>query len=115
MKKNLAIHLKKHPLATEEDIVKFVFQGMLGVGHLVSSHQKTLAYIAQEMDSIQADDKEPLIEKLSTFWARMNARIICYNKKKKSCRSTRSGVMMKKRYVGWKNIQNRWRETKMVF
>ena len=47
---------------------------MLGVGHLVSSHQKTLAYIAQEMDSIQADDKEPLIEKLSTFWARMNLR-----------------------------------------
>ena len=74
LKKNLAIHLKKHPLATEEDIVKFVFQGMLGVGHLVSSHQKTLAYIAQEMDSIQADDKEPLIEKLSTFWARMNLR-----------------------------------------
>lgn len=74
LKKNLAIHLKKHPLATEEDIVKFVFQGMLGVGHLVSSHQKTLAYIAQEMDSIQADDKEPLIEKLSTFWVRMNLR-----------------------------------------
>ena len=56
------------------DIVKFVFQGMLGIGHLVSSHQKTLAYIAQEMDSIQADDKEPLVEKLSTFWVRMNLR-----------------------------------------
>lgn len=74
LKKNLAVHLKKHPLATEEDIVKFVFQGMLGVGHLVSSHQKTLAYIAQEMDSIQSDDNELLIEKLSTFWARMNLR-----------------------------------------
>ena len=74
LKKNLATHLKKHPLATEEDVVKFVFQGMLGIGHLISSHQKTLAYIAHEMDSIQADDKEPLIEKLSTFWVRINLR-----------------------------------------
>ena len=74
LKKNLVAHLKEHPLATEDDIVKFVFQGMLGVGHLISSHQKTLAYIVQEMDSIQSDDNEPLIEKLSTFWVRMNLR-----------------------------------------
>ena len=74
LKKNLSAHLKKYPQATEEDIVKFVFQGMLGVGHLVSSHQKTLNYIIQEMNSIQADDKEQLIEKLSTFWVRMNLR-----------------------------------------
>lgn len=74
LKKNLEVHLKKHPQATEEDIVKFVFQGMLGVGHLVNSHQKTLNYIIQEMNSIQADDKEPLIEKLSTFWVRINLR-----------------------------------------
>lgn len=74
LKTNLSAHLKKHPRATEEDIVKFVFQGMLGVGHLVSSHKKTLDYIIREMNSIQADDREPLIEELSTFWVRMNLR-----------------------------------------
>ena len=35
IRKNLQKHLEDHPLACEEDIVKFVFQGMLGVGHLV--------------------------------------------------------------------------------
>ena len=34
---NLRRHLDTHPQATEEDMVKFVFQAMLGVGHLVSS------------------------------------------------------------------------------
>ena len=74
IKHYLAQHLKKHPLATEEDIVKFVFQGMLGVGHLVTSHQKTLDYIVNEINSIKADENEPLTEKLSTFWLRLNLR-----------------------------------------
>lgn len=74
IKRYLAQHLKKHPLATEEDVVKFVFQGMLGVGHLVTSHQQTLGYIISEMNSIEADEKEPLTEKLSTFWVRLNLR-----------------------------------------
>ncbi len=74
LKKNLAAHLKKHPLATEEDIVKFVFQGMLGVGHLIRSHEQTLQYIVQEMNGIEADDSEPLTEKLSTYWVRLNLR-----------------------------------------
>ena len=74
LKKSLAAHLKKHPLATEEDIVKFVFQGMLGVGHLIRSHEQTLQYIVQEMNGIEADDSEPLTEKLSTYWLRLNLR-----------------------------------------
>ena len=74
LKKNLRQHLEKHPQATEEDIVKFVFQGMLGVGHLVSSHQKNLEFIVREMDCIEADENEPLIEPLSSFWVRMNLR-----------------------------------------
>ena len=32
IKENLRKHLEAHPQATEEDIVKFVFQAMLGVG-----------------------------------------------------------------------------------
>ena len=75
IKRCLALHLKKHPLATEEDVVKFVFQGMLGVGHLITSHQKTLGYIISEMNSIEADESEPLTEKLSTFWLRLNLRV----------------------------------------
>ena len=74
IKRCLAQHLKKHPLATEEDVVKFVFQGMLGVGHLITSHQQSLGYIISEMNSIEADETEPLTEKLSTFWLRLNLR-----------------------------------------
>ena len=35
--KNLREHLRRYPAMRQEDIVKFVFQAMLGVGHLLSS------------------------------------------------------------------------------
>ena len=65
---------KRRPQMTEEDIVKFVFQGMLGVGHLVASPEAALARLSEEYNEIEPDETEPLTEKLSTDWIRLNLR-----------------------------------------
>ena len=74
IKENLQKHLETHPHATEEDIVKFIFQGMLGVGHLVSSAEAVRKRLGDEMARNPADDTEPLTEELSSRWARLNLR-----------------------------------------
>ena len=65
---------KRYPLMDEEDVVKLVFQGMLGVGHLVSSEEDALAWLRKEMDGLVPDMEEPLAEKISTYWIRVNLR-----------------------------------------
>ena len=72
MKKQLQVQRKRYPLMNEEDIVKFAFQGMLGVGHLISSVDDAKSRLAAEMASLEPDDSEPLIEKISTDWVRLN-------------------------------------------
>ena len=74
IKENLRKHLEAHPQATEEDIVKFVFQAMLGVGHLVSSAEAIRKRLENEMAGIPADDTEPQTEALSSRWVRLNLR-----------------------------------------
>ena len=74
IKENLRKHLETHPQATEEDVVKFVFQGMLGVGHLVSSAEAVRKRLEDEMARNPADDTEPLAEELSSRWVRLNLR-----------------------------------------
>ncbi len=74
IKKQLQIQKKRYPLMTEEDVVKFAFQGMLGVGHLVSSVGEARNRLAAEMASLEPDESEPLIEKISTEWVRLNLR-----------------------------------------
>ena len=74
IKENLRKHLVAHLRATEEDIVKFVFQGMLGVGHLVSSAEAVRKRLEDEMARNPADDTEPLTEELSSRWVRLNLR-----------------------------------------
>ena len=59
---------------TEEDVVKFVFQGMLGVGHLIASRETALARLEEEYEKVKAGDTEPLTEKISTQWIRLNLR-----------------------------------------
>ena len=71
---NLRRHLEAHPQATEEDVVKFVFQAMLGVGHLVSSADAIQTRLQNEMAQNPADDTEPLTEELSSRWVRLNLR-----------------------------------------
>ncbi len=74
MKKQLRTQWKKHPQMTEEDVVKFVFQGMLGVGHIVVSRDAALARLEEEYEEVRAGDSEPLTEKISPEWIRLNLR-----------------------------------------
>ena len=74
MKRQLQVQKKRYPLMTEEDIVKFVFQGMLGIGHLIHSEQDAKDRLSAEMATLEADESEPLIEKISSNWVRLNLR-----------------------------------------
>ena len=76
IKKQLEVQKKRYPRMNEEDIVKFVFQGMLGVGHLISSLSDATERLKAEMDGPVPDglDEEPLIETISTDWVRLNLR-----------------------------------------
>ena len=74
MKRCLEEQKKRYPLMNEEDVVKFAFQGMLGVGHLIDSEGKALEWLKKEMDALEADPEEPLVEKISTDWVRLNLR-----------------------------------------
>ena len=74
IKENLRKHLEAHPQATEEDVVKFVFQAFLGVGHLVSSADAIQKRLENEMAQNPADDTEPQTEELSSRWVRLNLR-----------------------------------------
>ena len=74
IKKQLTVQKKRYPLMTEEDVVKFVFQGMLGPEHMVSSLNAAQARLQDEMKSLVPDDSEPLTEKISSDWIRLNLR-----------------------------------------
>lgn len=74
MKRCLIAQKKRYPLMNEEDVVKFAFQGMLGVGHLIRSEEDAAKRLKAEMDDLEPDDEEPYIEKISTEWVRMNLR-----------------------------------------
>jgi uridine kinase len=62
------------PVMQPEDVVKLVFQAMLGVGHLLSAREKVTQYIVREMNALLADPEEPLFEILSPAWCRLNLR-----------------------------------------
>ncbi len=64
----------RYPAMEQDDAVKFVFQAMLGVGHLLSSHEAVEEYIAREMKGLIPAPNEPLLEPLSPIWARLNLR-----------------------------------------
>ena len=74
MKRCLAEQKTRYPLMNEEDVVKFAFQGMLGVGHLVSSEEAALSRLREEMAGLEPNMEEPLAEKISTYWLRINLR-----------------------------------------
>ena len=74
IKENLRKHLEAHSQANEEDVVKFVFQAMLGVGHLVSSAEAIRKRLENEMAQNPADDTELQTEDLSSRWVRLNLR-----------------------------------------
>ena len=63
-----------HPAIEQEDTVKFVFQALLGPGHLLAAREKVTDFIAHEMDGLPEDPEEPLFETLSPEWCRFNLR-----------------------------------------
>ena len=75
---DILYHLRKHrdryPAMEDQDAVKFVFQAMLGVGHLLSSRSTVEDYIAREMENLPPDDAGPLCEVLSSSWCRLSLR-----------------------------------------
>ncbi len=70
----LRAHREQYPDLQAEDIVKFIFQGMLGVGHLLGPRASVEAYIAEEMAGQVPDPGQPLTEALSPGWCRLNLR-----------------------------------------
>lgn len=75
IRKQLTAQKKRYPLMNEDDVVKFVFQGMLGVGHLISDSSTAMERLKAEMESLEeAGEDEKLIEKISPQWVRMNLR-----------------------------------------
>ena len=102
----LKVQKKRYPLMTEEDIVKFAFQGMLGVGHLIPSEEEALRRLHAEMIGLQPGGEEPLTEGVSPQWFRLNLRaakakgiseadiahMLCQSAKRKPLSFTRQNV-----------------------
>ena len=63
---------RSRPETRAQDAVKFLFQGMLGPGHLIPSREAAEARAAREMAALAPDPEEPLFEPLSPAWCRMN-------------------------------------------
>ena len=70
----LQTQLERYPGARAEDIVKCVFQGLLGVGHLLASPEQVETYIVRETAGLSPAPDEPLLEPVSPAWARLNLR-----------------------------------------
>ena len=68
----LRAHRLRAPQMQEQDAVKFVFQAMLGPGHLLADRDTVTERIAREMDGLTPDPDEPLTEELSPAWCRLN-------------------------------------------
>ncbi|MCW4049529.1 MAG: hypothetical protein NWE89_07300 [Candidatus Bathyarchaeota archaeon] len=58
-------HIERHPAIQARDIYKLLFQGVFGVGHLIS--EKTWDSLREEAGRINIDDhpEEPLVEEVS--------------------------------------------------
>ena len=74
MMEDLRAHRRARPAGTARDAVKFVFQGMLGVGHLLPDPDRARAYAETEMAGLSPDGEEALTEALSPAWCRLNLR-----------------------------------------
>jgi len=74
IKRIVQLHRESYPLMTEEDVVKLVYQGQMGGGYLISSQEQALQLLKEEMEELKADENEPLIERVSREWFRLNLR-----------------------------------------
>ena len=74
LKRALQTRMEQYPRLQAADIVKFVFQGFLGVGHLLNKPDLIESRIADEMQREPAVREEPLTESLGPAWCRLSLR-----------------------------------------
>jgi hypothetical protein len=69
-------HLKSHPAAQIEDVYKLLYQGTLGIEHLLSDTGAAKAYLDNEWERISSGKDEPLWEFISpdSQWVRLNLK-----------------------------------------
>lgn len=67
-------HRQHYPLMEPQDVVKLVFQAMLGCGHLLGDEEAVAQRIAAEMDTLTPSAAEPLLENLGKDYVRLNLR-----------------------------------------
>ncbi len=67
----LAPQLELRPISHPQDLIKLVFQAVMGGGHLISDPQKSLAYIKSELEGLTPTD-EPLFERIGEKVCRFN-------------------------------------------
>lgn len=71
--RHLKVQACRYPAMEQQDVVKFVFQAMLGPGHLLSSRNDAENSAAREMDQLPAAaGQQPLTEALSPAWCRLS-------------------------------------------
>lgn len=74
MKHLVEWHRQHHPAMEAQDVVKLVFQAMLGCGHLLGDEALVARRIEQEIASLTEDETEPLTEPTGTDYVRLNLR-----------------------------------------
>lgn len=72
--KHFRASVLRYPMTEQADAVKFVFQALLGVGHLLSSREAVERYLVSELRELSPDPNEPLFEPLGPVWGRLNLR-----------------------------------------
>lgn len=71
----LVAHLRRYPLATAEDVYKFVHQSVYGPAHFIPDVAAARAYLDEELATLPpGPPDEPLVEELSVDMVRVNLR-----------------------------------------
>ncbi len=74
MKALIDWHRQHYPLMEPQDVVKLVFQAMLGCGHLLGEEEMIAQRITAEMATLEPAPAEPLTEPLGKDYVRLNLR-----------------------------------------
>lgn len=68
---NLEVEERMHPEMDAQDVIKFLFQGLLGPGHLLSDRERVLGHLKTEMISGEKE-KGPAMTSVSPMWSRLH-------------------------------------------
>ena len=61
-----------HPKMEVQDAVKFVYQGVLGGGHMITDAESSLLRLKSEYAAVSYDSQIPVLERLSSDYVRVN-------------------------------------------